>query len=133
MLVLSVATRAYAFDWTKCREKRAEIYDKVGPLVAPTSTGQFTSSTGECAAIGSIEEKQKTFIAANYLELQKDIARGNGEYTKALAKLFAIDLASLEVFDQQLKRNYMNIFKSETLDLEPTYREIFSIAKKTSG
>ena len=60
-----------------------------GVMNTTYSIGQFTTSTGGCAAIGmNNEERAQSFYAFNHEKVLEDIAKGGGEYYSSMSRLW---------------------------------------------
>ena len=70
--LLLTITNANSYNSRKCMEStRGNFW--FGGLFSTTS---FITSTGDCALIGSIQQKKETYIATNLYDLKADSARG---------------------------------------------------------
>lgn len=96
-----------AFNGSKC-------YDKVLARTLGTggvySSAQFTTSTGDCAAIGyHSKENKKLFYVENDLDLQLNIAKGDGVYLSELTSIYGCtDLVKTK---KSLMNNYKFIYR----------------------
>jgi hypothetical protein len=94
--LLLLSTEVFAFNLQRCREgnppKEGEVILERNLLVnitgTFTSSTEYVSSTGNCAAIGSVEEKRELFFAYNYKFIMQDMARGGGDNLNAFLSLF---------------------------------------------
>ncbi|GIL18199.1 MAG: hypothetical protein BroJett040_19500 [Oligoflexia bacterium] len=116
----------FAIKWDSCW-KEVKTWEFLG---ISSSTTSFVSSIGDCAMLANTDqEKQKIFFATNYEDIKKDIARGDGEHLRTLVSLFLIKNKKVDSFIEELKKNYMKIYKSEGNEIEYSYSEILLIAK----
>lgn len=88
-------------------------------LLAATTNGTFgsqtfgiTFGTSNCTNRGLIQlaKEREAFIEANYAELARDIAAGQGEYVNSLAKLY--NVTDTKAFASKLQKNHAVIFAS---------------------
>jgi hypothetical protein len=120
-ILLLNGSLTWAFDSKKCHEANVEVSNWVGPFGLFTSSGQFTSSTGGCAAIGlNSNQKTQAFVASNIKELQKDIARGDGEYLTALTHLLGLDPNLSSAFKNKMQRHYDQFFQATKANGDPS-------------
>lgn len=91
-------------------------------LLASTTNGTswsqtfgITFGTSNCNNKGLIKlsKAREAYIEANYKEIAKDVARGEGEYLTALAKLYGYE-NDVKSFAMILKSNYNKIFSSNS-------------------
>lgn len=94
-----------------------------GPqILAATTNGTsgnqtfgITFGTSNCNNRGLIQisRHRESYIEANYKDIARDVARGNGEYLLNLAKLYGYenDVAS---FANMLKNNYVKVFSANS-------------------
>ncbi|MCX7641183.1 MAG: DUF3015 domain-containing protein [Elusimicrobiales bacterium] len=80
-----------------------------------SQTFGITFGTSNCNNKGLIQlsKAREAYIEANYKDIAKDVARGNGEYLVALAKLYGYS-NNIDTFVLILKRNYDKIFSSNS-------------------
>lgn len=131
LAIAVISSSAKAFDWKKCSEQRLGDF---GPLGIFSSTTSFVSSFGDCSMLGKeIKDQQKLFFVQNYESLQKDIARGSGEYIETLTHLFAVSSINTKEFKKELQLNYQQIYSNSVTDVEDVYNKISEIALKVSG
>ena len=90
-------------------------------ILAATTNGTFgsqtfgiTFGTSNCNAKGMIKVSmaRESFIEANYKDLSRDVARGNGEYVTNLARLYGYTPENTWQFAQLLQKNHTTIFAS---------------------
>lgn len=88
-------------------------------ILAATTNGTFgsqtfaiTFGTSNCTSKGLINlgMERQSFIEANYAELSRDIAAGQGEFVNNLAKLY--NVADTNAFAAKLQQNHQVIFAS---------------------
>ena len=84
--LLFTTSYAFSFNWEKCRNMDKGVWRLVGFFSPFTMSTQFTSSWGECSAIG-LNEIKKNFMNNNKDLILTDIAKGGGEYLVALGRL----------------------------------------------
>lgn len=113
---------ANAFVWDECRRSFSNIKGKGFNTKAvyrffdySTSSGQYSSSRGECSATNKIDHAKK-FFEENYDQLKNDIAKGNGEYLKTFLTYFKC--ASSQEARYALKENYSDI---DSFNLEQSF------------
>ncbi|HVA67232.1 MAG TPA: DUF3015 family protein [Elusimicrobiota bacterium] len=98
--------------------------DMVSQVLAGT-TNQYlsqslsiTTGVAGCTAAqnrtASIERAQKNFVAANYRNLSRDMAQGQGEYLNSLADLLGCSPSSAPSFGKMTQKNYSHIFPGNT-------------------
>jgi len=85
-------------------------------ILAATTNGTFgsqtfgiTFGTSNCNSKGEVKVSmaRESFIEANYKDLARNAANGNGEYVTNLAKLYNTDAVT---FGNLLQKNYNTIF-----------------------
>lgn len=105
-----------SFNWRKCSNQNLGDASIFG---VTTSSGQFTTSTGGCAAIGMAKEDQaQVFYAFNHEKVLEDIAKGGGEYYSSLSRLWGC----ANKLDRSLvQQRYMSL---NQLELEDQYRAV---------
>lgn len=88
-------------------------------ILAATTNGTFgsqtfgiTFGTSECNSTGMINVAmaRESFIEANYKDLARNAAVGNGEYVANLAKLYGYNAENTQNFGTLLQKNYSTIF-----------------------
>lgn len=108
---LIVMNQVYGFSWQQC-ERGVIAKSTVFGEMWFYSSSQFTTSTGECAAIGyHSKENKELFYAQNDLELQLDIAKGEGAYVSELTAIYGCD--NIEQVKRDLNQNYSQIYNSK--------------------
>lgn len=111
MLILGsfFSLNVYSYDSGKCASLRKQYLVTTRYLVSSTS---FTTSTGECAAIGyHSKENKEMYYVQNELELQLDIAKGEGPYLAELSSIYGC--SNSEVVNQSLMKNYKAIYDTK--------------------
>lgn len=80
-----------------------------------SQTFGITFGTSNCNNKGLIQlsKAREAYIEANYKDIAKDVARGEGEYLNALAKLYGYE-KNLKTFASILKNNYEKIFSANS-------------------
>jgi len=122
LILCTYSFYSYGFNWNRCARN---VIDK-GTIVGEmwfSSTSQFSSSTGDCAAIGyHSKENKKVFYVQNKLELQLNIAKGEGVYLTELNSIYGCK-ESLNL-NKDLKSNYINIYSSSrpSVEIDKIYR-----------
>lgn len=90
-------------------------------ILAATTNGTFgsqtfgmTFGTSNCNNEGLVKLSmaRESFIEANYKDLSRDVARGNGEFVNSLAKLYGYTPENAWQFTQLLQKNHTVIFAS---------------------
>ena len=88
-------------------------------LLAATTNGTFgsqtfgiTFGTSNCTNRGLIQlaQERQAFIEANFADLSRDIAAGQGEFVNNLAKLY--NVTDTKAFASKLQKNHAAIFAS---------------------
>ncbi|MCX7647082.1 MAG: DUF3015 family protein [Elusimicrobiales bacterium] len=97
--------------------------NEAGPqILASTTNGTsgsqtfgITFGTSNCNNKGLIQAsmQRESYIEANYKDIAKDAARGNGEYLTNLAKLYGYE-NNVPAFASLLKNNYSKIFSANS-------------------
>lgn len=80
---------------------------------------EFSSSKGKCGQYFSQNRswwKRQVFVAENYPELRRDVARGDGEYLDALQHLSLCQGVSQRDFSSALKAAYRELYQSDDLE-----------------
>jgi len=94
--------------------------DAVSQILASTTNGTsgsqtfgITFGTSNCNKNGLIKTsmQRESYIEANYKDIARDVARGNGEYLTNLAKLYGYE-NNVATFASILKTNYSKIFSA---------------------
>lgn len=77
-----------------------------------TSQTQSTSSTGDCSlfALQERANQRDLYIAQNYDQIKKDIAKGSGEHLDALAWFSLCEDDAKNTFNHELQKNFENLF-----------------------
>lgn len=111
IVVLSIIFSAniYSYNHRKCM---MATRNWAAPFNVFLSTSSFFTSTGDCAMIGSIQERKQQFIAFNLDELKRDSAKGSGEYLDAYANLSGCSTIPNNPLSSVLKRNFIQIYGS---------------------
>lgn len=90
-------------------------------VLAATTNGSFgsqtfgmTFGTSGCNNDGLVKVgmARESFIEANYKDLSRDVAKGNGEYVTSLAKLYGYTPENTWQFTQLLQKNHTVIFSA---------------------
>ena len=86
-------------------------------VLAATTNGTFgsqTFGTSGCNNEGLVKVgmARESFIEANYKDLSRDVAKGNGEYVTNLARLYGYTPENTWQFTQLLQKNHTTIFAS---------------------
>jgi len=99
-----------------------------GQILAATTNGTFgnqtfgiTTGTLGCTAAGNlsqstradVERAQKNFVTANYRDLSREMAQGQGEYLSSLADLLGCSPSAAPSFGKMAQKNYGQIFPSK--------------------
>jgi hypothetical protein len=129
-LVLLSATPSFAFKWSQCKglykQKDKQITGKgnfgqelLGITSQTTSestsdafgsTTSYISSTGKCAAFAKAEEQRIRYVAETMVELQMELAEGQGEHVSSLATLYGCNNKAKLRFNDVMKANHPKIF-----------------------
>ncbi len=95
-------------------------------ILAATTNGTFgsqtfgiTFGTSNCNSKGEVKVSmaRESFIEANYKDLARNAANGNGEYVTNLAKLYNADATT---FGNLLQKNYNTIFAANNAKVAVT-------------
>lgn len=99
----------YAFEWNKCYKGILEPTLGIGVIASTTS---YISSTGDCSAIAyHSKENKEMYYVQNKLELQLDIAKGEGPYLAELSSIYGC--SDIFQVNKTLMKNYQSIYESE--------------------
>lgn len=116
------------FSWKKCKYQPS--ISGFGIIAPTTMSGQFTSSTGGCSALGSKEEVRKTYYALNFEKLKSDVAKGGGEYLTGFLDMSKCSANETGEVVSHLKSSYGNFFNSSP---ESTYPNVTSLVDESCG
>lgn len=96
-------------------------------FLMPAVTFGMTFGTSNCSQhkIVKTEKESLYFVTMNYFELKSEIAKGDGQYLSAFAKTIGCDRDAQVHFNQELKKNYSNIFESQTIQPESALSEVY--------
>jgi len=113
ILLMVLALNSYAYDSRKCGQMVFGGSHPLSMFFATTgSVTSFISSTGDCSAIAyHSKENKELFYAQNKLELELDIARGEGLYLTELTTIYGCK--NSKVSHKKLQQQYVNIFSSK--------------------
>lgn len=113
MLSIIFSSTLLGYDGKKCAQMIFGGADaRSWPFGITSSTTSFFSSTGDCALIGyHSQENKEMYYAQNELELQLDIAKGEGAYLTELTSIYGCS-EGLKV-NKALMRNYQAIYDSK--------------------
>lgn len=79
ILFVGATNSAQAFNWQRCTSQQWNGGGIIGMTSSIfSSTGQFTSSTGDCSPLVA-DHSVKLFIAQNHESLKTDLSRKHGE------------------------------------------------------
>lgn len=88
-------------------------------VLAATTNGTFgsqtfgmTTGTSNCNNDGLVSQNmaRESYVEANYKDLSRDVAKGNGEYVVNLARLYGYTPDNTWQFTQLLQKNHAAIF-----------------------
>jgi hypothetical protein len=95
----------------------------VQQVLAATTNGTFgnqtfgiTTGTLGCTASGNLQhtsQAQQNFVAANYRNLSREMAAGQGEYLSSLSGMLGCDQASATAVGKLTQSNYPALFPSK--------------------
>ena len=74
--------------------------------------------------IGEVQNVRKTFIAQNLNYLKQDMAKGNGEYLAAYARLHECNEEGTALFGKTMKQKY---FEIDQLNDAQDFESIFQV------
>lgn len=124
IFLASICSSSFAFNWKRCQRTFPNenptslgfaVFQKlVGGI---TSTFEYVSSTGHCAAFGSLEVQKDFYYTLNYNHIQNETARGNGETLEGLFVLFGCSDKQRPQVLQDLKQNFELYFDVRELQL----------------
>lgn len=123
LLILSCSSISYGFNYRKCRQfqlKHSSFF------YGPTTSMQFTSSTGACSALASRSEEKKRFFVINYEKFQNEVAQGGGEHLYTFGLLSGCSSSEQSELNILLKKNYHLIFSPNYH--EKSFRELNNYA-----
>lgn len=109
LLVLCLTKVVHSFDYRKCRQFQVKHSSFI---YGPTTSMQFTSSTGACSALASRSEEKKRFFVINYEKFQNDVVHGKGEYLLTFGQISNCSKNEQLRLNRFLKKNYSSIFSS---------------------
>jgi hypothetical protein len=114
LVMLFFASYAFPFNGRKCDHLMRK---KGGFRIATfltTSAAQFTTSTGECSALGmNKDEQKKMFYYVNFEHLRNDIAKGGGERLMAFYSIYNCSQKSVGQNTSYLKKNFKTLVKDD--------------------
>jgi hypothetical protein len=114
ILMMMFSELLYAYDEKKCMDRTLLVVG--GELLSST---QFTSSWGECSAIGTRETRNQ-FLQANLENIKRDAARGAGEYLHTLSSLYGCkSFSKRNLFYSELQKNYEHLFTEDPSNSAP--------------
>ncbi|HVC08532.1 MAG TPA: DUF3015 domain-containing protein [Elusimicrobiota bacterium] len=117
-------------------------------ILAATTNGTFgnqtfgiTTGTLGCTAAGNlsqstradVERAQKNFVAANYRDLSREMAQGQGEYLNSLADLLGCSPSAAPSFGKMTQKNYGQIFPSKNTTPDDVLGALKLDAKKDAA
>ena len=81
----------------------------------PTTTLGMTLGTSNCTKhkIVKTEKKSLHFVSHNLYEMKSEAAQGVGSYISALGEVIGCSKSGQKQFNNSLKSNYQNVFKSD--------------------
>ena len=84
--------------------------------ISGNQTFGMTSGTSGCSVDGTVQldKQQETFVAKNHEALSEDMARGQGEYLVAYARVLGCSDASAATFASATQAEYETIIGSAT-------------------
>lgn len=102
----------------------------VEQVLAATTNGTFgnqtfgiTTGTLGCSASGNLQhtsQAQQNFVAANYRNLSREMAAGQGEYLSSLAGMLGCSQTSIGDFGKLTQSNYSALFPTKDSTPEQT-------------
>lgn len=123
LLLLLSSTSSFGFNRHKCSNSFPGSrgygwqYSSLATLFGlSTSSAEFISSTGNCAAFGSLEDKRNHYYSYNFESIQTEIAKGGGEYLDNLLSLFGCEVDKKRTLINKFKSEYSLNFKSYSQD-----------------
>jgi len=122
LLFIGLAANAAAYGAAGCGLGSLVFQGNEGTqILAATTNGTFgsqtfglTFGTSNCNNKGliKISMERQSFIEANFTDLSKDVAAGQGEFINNLAKLYNVAPEKTEAFATVLQNNHAAIFAS---------------------
>lgn len=109
ILLLGISLPVLSFNFRNCK-RSLQPYGMFGGI---TSSVQFSTSTGACAAVAYRAEEKERFFAINYDKLQNEAARGYGEHLYTLGQLSNCSKDEQFKLNEYFKKNYPLIFLSD--------------------
>ncbi|MHB2026671.1 MAG: DUF3015 family protein [Elusimicrobiota bacterium] len=122
--------------------------DMGAQILAATTNGTFgnqtfgiTTGTLGCSASGNlsqstkaaVERAQKNFVAANYRDLSREMASGQGEYLTSLSDLLGCSPTDASSFGKMTQKNYGQIFSSKNAAPSQVLGALKSAIKKDAA
>lgn len=132
IVFLNMST-AFGFDEAACDAMVSLPKSFFSRLILySSSTFSFSTSSGDCAALGLFHQRDR-FIYANYDQLRRDSARGDGEYLTVLSSYYGcVAPLAKKLFFTQVQNQYGPIFKSgkHPLEIHHKIQNMISIDKQ---
>lgn len=124
--LLLISSSAMSFNGHRCNR-----FLMKGPMFRGlTTVSQFTSSTGECSAVGMKDDMQKKFFVENYDNLMKDFSRGTGEYANGFFKLSSCGNNAKSIVIRNIRTQFSNLID---LNEEESFLQIKDLIQKNCG
>lgn len=114
-----------AFNYNKCFSKGGS-----GIITLPISLSQFVSSTGDCSAVGRLEQKKKLFFAYNLNKLKSDFSKGGGEYAMAYAELHGCGVLAQKSYGRIMQDLYQSVNALSEKDTDKSYEALEKLIKE---
>ena len=116
VVLLIISFNIFAYNHSKCMNGTK---DYIGPIGVSVSFSSFFTSTGDCALIGAVQQRQQ-FFYANKEQMLNDIAKGLGEYLASYGFLSScsgerLDKASLGL--QRQMSDLLNVDEGKQFEL----------------
>lgn len=96
-------------------------------FLAPVVTSGMTTGSSGCTkhSIVKTEKKAIHYVVNNFYELESEIAKGNGVYLSGLAETIGCDSKSQEVFNNELKNKFNQMFSGSEKNAESVLLEVY--------
>jgi hypothetical protein len=134
IMFLMTSFSSRAFNWEKCKSRNLYGGSGVEGIIFnfSTSTSQFVSSTGNCAAIGKADHDSKLFIALNFEKMKVDFSKGEGEYAAAFAEFYYCKEHEKKIiFSMRIKEKYQLLLDAENKSMDHVHTFMKSELEKS--
>lgn len=124
IVILLLPSLCFSFDWQRCKELLPESSIGLAPIFfTMTSSGQWSTSTGDCSMTSEVGIEKKLFMVQNQDRLIIDSAKGEGEYLNAYLSLSNCNSNKISKAQDVIRSNFINIYGA---DLNNTPEESYN-------